>query len=264
MKTIKKFLIKFLPESNRFERIWKLAQVDFKKRFYNDRLGILWALLNPFFQISIYYFLFTYILKQSQENFAIFIFAGFIVWMTFNESAVKGMNILRSKRYLIENIQFNHIDLFISGTIGTFLGTSFNILAYLLICILTGVKITHHLIWLPLIMCNLFIFCIGVSLILSTIKIYLQDITHAWAIFVIAGFWGSGIFFPAENIYNAWPPIVFLNPLIGIIDNLRQITIYMNQPNIETMSINYLTSFIILILGIIIFKKYSFKAIELM
>ena len=52
-------LIKRLPENNRIELIWKLAQVDFKKRYYNDSLGLFWALLNPIFRILIYCLLYT-------------------------------------------------------------------------------------------------------------------------------------------------------------------------------------------------------------
>jgi len=40
-------IYKLFPESNRFERIWKLAQLDFKKRYYHDNLGALWSLLEP-------------------------------------------------------------------------------------------------------------------------------------------------------------------------------------------------------------------------
>ena len=60
---LKEQFFEWLPENNRLERIWKLAQVEFKKRYYNDRLGLVWALLNPLFQMGIYYLVFKYIYK---------------------------------------------------------------------------------------------------------------------------------------------------------------------------------------------------------
>jgi len=60
-------LINRIPENNRVERIWKLAQLDFKKRYYNDNLGILWSLLEPLFRIGIYYFIFKVVLKVKES-----------------------------------------------------------------------------------------------------------------------------------------------------------------------------------------------------
>ena len=96
-----------IPENNRVERIWKLAQVDFKRRYYNDKLGLLWALINPATQVAIYYFVFTNFFGNREPNYAVKLFAAIILWRAFTDSASKGANILKTKSYLIENIQFN-------------------------------------------------------------------------------------------------------------------------------------------------------------
>ena len=92
---------------SRLERIWKIAQVDFKKRYYNDRLGLLWALINPLTQISIYYFVFTRIFQRNQENFVLYLFCGILTWLAFTEATKMGSRVLIRKKYLTENIQFN-------------------------------------------------------------------------------------------------------------------------------------------------------------
>lgn len=264
INTLLRPILERLPENNRVERIWKLAQVDFKKRYYNDKLGLFWALLNPLFKIAIYYLVFTYVMDRGRENFAIFLFAGLLIFMSFTEAASKGLSIIKSKRYLLENIQFNKIDLFTSATISVFLGFSFNLVAYTCFVLGAGIEVGVNYFYLPLIIINVFILCLGTSLILATIQIYLQDIKHLWAIIVIATFWSSGIFFPAEAILEKLPIAVYINPLIGIIDNMRQITMNNSSPNVSFIFINYITSIVILFIGLFAFKKYSHKAIELM
>ena len=52
-------LNKDLTKSNRLERIWLLAKIEFKLRYYENKLGLLWALIKPLLQMAIYYVAFA-------------------------------------------------------------------------------------------------------------------------------------------------------------------------------------------------------------
>jgi ABC-type polysaccharide/polyol phosphate export permease len=93
---ISPFLISKLPKKNRLERIWILAKTDFKKRYYGTSLGILWALINPIFQLIIYYFVFSVFFKNDVPNFSLYLFSGLILWMFISESNKKGMYTISS------------------------------------------------------------------------------------------------------------------------------------------------------------------------
>jgi ABC-type polysaccharide/polyol phosphate export permease len=252
-----------IPESNRLERIWKLAQVDFKKRYYNDRLGLLWALLNPIFQIAVYYYVFTQILKMDRiENYAIFLFCGLVVWLGFKEASTKGISMIRTKRYLIENIQFNQVDLFVSSTISVFMGIAFNTMALIIACVISGVGLSINLIYIPIIYINLFLISMGVAMILATIKIYLDDIVHLWTMITLVGFWTSGIFIRGELFLEQAPFLLYLHPFIGIIINMRNVTMYGLQPDFYMLSVTMIAGIVILLFGIFVYKKNAHKAIE--
>lgn len=263
INTLLRPILERLPENNRVERIWKLAQVDFKKRYYNDKLGLLWALLNPLFKIAIYYMVFTLVFKIGIENYAVFLFAGLILWMAWTEASTKGLSIIQSKKYLIENIKFNHIDLYISLTISVFIGFSFNLAAYLIFVAGVGIPWTWNLLYMPLILINVFMLCIGTAMILTVIQIYFKDIKHLWAIIVLAGFWSSGIFRRGELFLEALPPLRYLNPFVGIVMNMRAISFDGIGPDWSLMGINYTAGIIVLITGLLLYKNYSHKAIEM-
>ena len=109
---ILKPLIQYLPENNRLERIWILAKFDFKSRYYYHQLGILWALIKPFFEFLVYYLVFTIVFKSDIPNYALYLFLGIILWNFFEEGTNKGITVLPQRIYLIENIAFNKSDLF--------------------------------------------------------------------------------------------------------------------------------------------------------
>lgn len=220
-----------LPENNRVERIWKIAQTDFKKRYFNAKLGLIWAFINPIFRLFIYLFVFKLIGRMGGgvENFGLYIFSGLIMWMTFSECTNKSLLVFKQKKYLLENIRFNKIDLFISNTLAVFIGLCFNTAAYILISLLMGIPLYFEIIWLPFIMLNMFILCLGVSMILATITIYLKDLVHIWTMAILLGFWTIPAIFPLENFVGNLRALLYINPVGGLIINFRNAVLY-GQP----------------------------------
>jgi len=255
----------FLPENNRLERIWKLAQVEFKKRYYNDRLGLFWALLNPIFHVLIYYTIFTLIFKRAIEgidNYALFLFSGIIFWQAFVECSKKGMVLLQKKKYLIENVRVAKVDLFYSSILSTLMGFLFNLGAYLIIALIMGVNFSWLLLTLPIIVINVFLIAGGLSMILSVIYIYFRDIQHLLDIVFLFGFWSSGIFFKGDVFREVFPPFIYINPFVGVIINVRNVLVYNNSLDWHIMAINLVFGVILFLIGKYLMEKYSYRAFE--
>ena len=249
-------------DNTRIQRIWMLAKFDFKKRYHKNKLGLLWALINPLFRISVYYFVFTQVFQIKEERFALILFSGIIIWMIFSESTNRGVKILLSKSYLIENIQFNKIDLFFSHMISVFLGFAFNLSAYLITAVLLGVTFSSSLLFFPLVLIGVFLISLGVTLMLSVAHIYFKDIEHFWTLFLVFGFWTSGVFQRGEVFINAFPPLKYLHPFLGIIINARNALVFSNPMDWPMMGYGLLYSLAILLLGYWVFENYSDKAME--
>lgn len=259
------YLISKLPESNRFERIWKLAQVDFKKRYYNDKLGLFWAFLNPVFRVLIYYLVFTLVFERVAdgiENYALFLFSGLIFWMVFAEVSKKGMKVLQQKSYLIENIAVDKVDLYISNGLAGFIGFLFNLFAYSLVAALMGVTFSANLLFLPIIILNLFLLSLGTSMILSVMYINAKDVNHLIDIIFLFGFWSSGIFFRGEKFLELFPPFLYINPFVGLIMNVRNIILFDQAIDTKMMAINLMYGIVVLYIGIQLVHKFSHYAIE--
>lgn len=255
-------ILQLLPENNRLERIWKLALIDFKKRYYNTYLGVVWAFLNPLFKLFIYYTIFSIVIDPQIENYGFYIFSGIIFWQFFSEGTNKSFSILKSKRYLLENIQFNKVDLYYSAILSLCLGFIFNLTSYLLITSLFGIYFNWNLLWIFFLALNTALIVFGFLLILSTFYIHFSDLNQIWSMVLLAGIWLTPIFYGRSALIEAFPALLYINPLAGIIINVRETSLYARSPDFFLLGYDFAWGVVISIVGLIIFKRFSKKMLE--
>lgn len=250
-------------ELTRSERIWKMAHIDFKKRYYDSYFGLVWALFNPLFRISVYYFVFTFFINlDSEDNYALYLFSGLIIWMFFIETSKKELLLFSSKKYLLETIQIKVPDLFYSTSISTGLGFAFNLLAYIIIALLYGITFSFSVLYLPVLFVTLFLLSTGVGMILASISIFFKDITYFWDLVSLLGFWTCPIFFRGEAIIEKAPLMMYLNPMTGIIYNARPMLLKASNPDYFLLLYDLVFSAIIFALGHFVVNKASILALE--
>ena len=257
-------LLEALPENNRMERIWKLAQVDFKKRYYNNFLGLLWALINPLFQLAVYYLVFTQLFNTGIPLYALYMFAGLLFWMFFSEATTKGIHVLLQYQYLIENIQFNRIDLFLSSTLSVFMGFFFNLVAFSLIAFISGVALQMYMLLFPLFVINIYLLTLACSMLLSTLNIFLKDIHHLWDMVTLLGIWLSPVFYSEALFREKLGFLVYANPFAGIIINVHNTVLYGQPPDYFLVFFNLIFSVLLFVVCYGLFLRFSHKAVEKM
>lgn len=221
-------LLTRLPENNRLERIWLIAKMDFKRRYYGSFLGLIWAFINPLGQFLIYFYAFTFLLGSNIPNFALFLFLGLIFWIFFSESAIHGLTIIRGKSFILENIQINKLDIYISTLLSSAFGFAFNFIVYFLASLFFEIHLSSMVLFFPLLFFNMVLFILGVMILLSVLHIFMRDIIHIWNLIALMLMWFSGIFFEinknSPDLSEA--VLAYLTPICGIIQNSRAIMIY--------------------------------------
>jgi len=193
-------ILKLVAGNNRLERIWLLAKLDFQKRYYEGFLGMLWALLHPILRVGVYFVAFAILREERMPNYALHLFSGLIIWQFITEATNKSLNILKTNLYLINNIQFNWMDVYVSMNISTLLGFLWKLLAFFVFCMFSKLFPSLNYLYLPILVLDLLITTLGMCLILSIFKLYVKDLQHLWNLVILAGFWTAPIFFPLEGI----------------------------------------------------------------
>ena len=262
--TLGDLYLKYFKGDNRLERIWKIAQVDFKKRYYNDKFGLLWALINPLTQIALYYFVFTRILNRSQDNFVLFLFSGIIIWFAFSNATIMAVRLLYEKLYLINNIQFNWLDLYSSHIISTSIGLTFNLLAYMVALVILGTSLGSYIYLFPIVLLSWGLTTYAACILISIIRPIFEDINHIWSILLMVGLWVSGVFFDGSFYLENYTWFSYVNPFVGILINTRACLLEGNIISYGLLWYDLIFSLLLFGFSIWLFNQYAPKFIEKM
>ena len=260
----KSSFIKDITKGNRLERIWLLAKIEFKLRYYENKLGLLWALIKPLVQMAIYYVAFAIILQVSVPNYAVYLFIGLIVWGVFTESTSGMIVVLKTKKYLYEYSNMSKLDIYLSSQLSIMIGFMFNLIVFIVALYVDGMSLGVNLLWFPLVFLNLFLFSIGASMILSNLFLIAKDVKQIWGLVVMFLFWVSPLLYHYERIAENLPILNYLNPMAGIIINFRQTLMYNSPPDFTLLALNFLHSIVAILIGVIMIKKIGSRASEIL
>jgi ABC-2 type transport system permease protein len=107
----------------------------------------------------------------------------------------------------------------------------------------------------------LVVFNIGVGLILSALYVFFKDIQYLYDIFTILLMYLSAIFYPISTFPPIAQSLFRCNPIYVYIDYFRQIVIYNQIPSIKFHLLCMFYAFIVLVIGMFIYKKNNYKFI---
>lgn len=251
-----------IPENKRLERIWVLTKSEFIQRYYGSFLGVFWAFLNPLFQLLIFYFIFTWFFETKIQNYALYVLSGLLMWMFFSETTRKGLLLLKNKKYLYENIPINKLDIFVASISSTLIALIINFIIYFIVSLFMPVDYGFSIIMFPVILVLACLFIFSVSIILSLLNVFLEDIDHVWDIALLAIFWTIPLFYQQDLISEQYRFLIFLNPMTGLVINLREVLLLNQWPSWDILLYETVVIAALLGISILLFKRFHFKSAE--
>lgn len=247
------------------ERMWLLAKIEFKLRYYENKLGLFWALLKPLMDIAIYYVAFKVILRQDVPNFASYLFIGLIMWNFFVESTTGTVQILQTKKYLYEYSNMDKMEIYTSTLLSNAIGFFFNFTMFFLFFNLIqtrGEGLSMYNLWILPLFLNLYVLSLALSLILSTVYIVAKDIHQIWQVFTAMLLFLSPIFYQQQIFEARLPYFSYLNPLSGVIINARRTLMFHQPPDYRLLAADIGYAVLLLYLGVTLLGKLGAKASE--
>jgi ABC-type polysaccharide/polyol phosphate export permease len=251
--------------NNYIELLKEFIRTDFKLRYKNSYLGIIWIVLKPLAMFSIIYLIWSNIMVMNAD-YKMGLLLGIMIMSFFSEAIMMGMDSLLTKSGIILKIKFpREITIYSAVTIAL-MDFAFNMIVFVIFSFFTPIHPTGIglLLFLAAIVC-IFVLTMGVSLFLSILYIRLRDIHNLIEVGVQLIFWATPIYYTLAMMPEKLQKIIILNPLTLIVTYARKGLITGDQVRLEDflqMGIVFLVCCAILLLGTIFFKKKVSKIAE--
>ncbi|MEK7641493.1 MAG: ABC transporter permease [Patescibacteria group bacterium] len=230
---------------------------DLKVRYKQTVIGAGWAIFQPFITMVVFSIFFGGLAKMPSDGvpYPIFVYVGLIFWQFFSSALGDTSNVLISNQAIITKVYFPRLILPISSVITKLV--DFAIAAAILVGLMFYYGYTPHisgLLLIPLLLLITFMAAVGGGLILASINVKYRDVRYALPFFIQLLLFVTPVIYPA-SIAGAYSKFLAINPMMGVIQNARAALLGTAPINWLLLGISLIACFILLIVGIYVFKK---------
>lgn len=239
-----------------------LAIREIAARYRGSFLGFTWSILQPVFMLAVYTFAFSEVLRGrwpggtgSKTEFALVLFSGLLVFNMFAEVFNRAPELVLSNANYVKRVIFPLEILSVVSVISAMFNLAVNLIVWVVFYSI-AMGMPHVTIFLfPIVMLPLFVFLTGLSWFFAALGVYIRDMAQVTSIVTTALMFLTPIFFPIEAIPERFRGLLRLNPLAGIVQQVRDVLIWGHGINVAQYCINLVIATVMLTIGFAFFQK---------
>ena len=244
----------------------QLVTKDFKLKYRRSVLGIAWSVLNPLFMMAVQSIVFTYMFRHSIENYPLYLILGNVTFTLMNEATRNALTSITGAASLLKKIRIDRFVFPLQKVLVALVNYIFSFIAVAIVMVFFRVIPSWHVVFFPLILLLLIMFCIGLGLALSALVVFFRDVIHLWSVILTAWMYLTPIFWDPQMLIDAQAPtwilaIVHLNPMYNYVTAMRDIFLWHQTPSLFIFGMCAFWAVLILLIGIWVFRKNEHKFI---
>lgn len=256
-----------------------MVRRDLRARYVGSSMGFFWSVIFPLLNLVIYMFVFSFVMKtrwdpgQSEQETALLMLAGILVWQAFAETLSRSTNTLVENQNLIQKVVFPSeilpVYLAISALVNMLIGVAIALIGVAFYAWIKPIVpaagsplplrelgFSFTLVALPLLLAVQLVFTAGLSFFFSALNLFLRDVYHVMGVALTVGMFMTPIFYPASLVQEAglgWA--LKINPMYWLIDSYRRVLIYGLWPHPPVLAAFAGVAILLLLLGTTFFLR---------
>lgn len=239
---------------------------DIKLRYRHLAIAVFWTTTPPLLMSSVFNFTLGRVIKTSPPHipYILFAFLGLIFWNYFSSIVFRSNNSLLNNQSLITKIYFPRIILPLSSSAVSLADFFFSFLFFLLLALVFNIPINlfQLIVFIPCILVT-FLFASGLGIGFSALNIKYKDAREILPLLTSLLFFLTPVIYPVKLVSDFYYPLLYLNPLMGVIDTVRDTLFGPGNLNWRGFSVSFLSSATIFCLGVLYFKKVESEIADL-
>jgi len=207
--------------------IWQLVRRDFQQRYVGSIAGWLWGVIHPAVLLASWVFVFQMCIRvelpkgEVTRNYAMFLLAGFLPWMLFQETVQRSATSVVEHASLITKTVFPAeilpVTVFCSALVSHLLTVGLVVVA---VAVLLK-QLSPMVFWLPAYMLLIGLFAVGLGWIASSLHVYVRDTAQVVTVLLTLWFWLTPIFIHEQMYPEKLRFLIRWNPLAYAVRGYR-------------------------------------------
>ena len=206
--------------------------------------------------------------KVEGINYLVYLMTGIIMFNYFSEATNNAMVSVVYNFGLINKVYIPKYIFPIAKCLFSGINFVLTLIPWFAIILLSyfglGEYTCHLNIWyilIPYIFVCLFLFSLGIGMILSCVSVFLRDMFYIYSIILTIWNYLTPVFYSIEILPEKLQSIFKLNPLYLYITGVRSIVLAGERPSLIQLGSMALVSVVTLLIGLVVFRKKQDKFI---
>jgi lipopolysaccharide transport system permease protein len=232
MSRIKGKLTQYTREFWRYRDLLRLLVTkNIKLKYRRSWLGYVWSILNPLLIMVVMSIVFSTMFSRNIDNFPVYLFCGQLLFNFMNTSTSQSIYSITSNASLLKKTYLPKYLFTVARITSCLIDLLFSLGALVIVLIVTQARITWCALLFPLVLLQLYVFCIGLGLFLAQASVFFKDTQFIYGAVTTAWTYLTPIFYPIEALPEqlAWL-IKHFNPMYFYIGQFRDLIYYGHLP----------------------------------
>lgn len=247
-----------------FQELYKYRELlktsvkkEIRGKYKASFLGVLWSFINPLLQVIVYAIVFPYMLRNTGDDYIIYLVTGIIPWTYFSNVVNECVTSVKMNAGIIKKVYFPREILPLSAALSGIINFFISCVIILVFCALWKVGFSWHLVFVPLLALAEGMFALGLGMALGAMAAYVQDLEYIVNFLLMMAFYGSPIVYQLNMFSGSslLTKLISMNPMTMILNGYRGAFLYHTALSGVEMLTLFGVSIAVLCLGWLIFRK---------
>ena len=236
--------------------LWLWTMREVRVRYKQSILGGAWAILQPLSLMVIFSVVFGYFVKVPTEGipYPVFSYSALLPWTLFATSITFAVPSLVNNISLVTKVYFPREILPFAAVGAAFMDYLVAAVLFLALMLLYGVPVRLTILFLPLLLLIQIILTLGISLLASALTVLMRDVRYIVPLALQLLMYLSPVVYPLSVVPENLRTLYLLNPMSGLIENYRRVTVYGLMPDWAMLLPSVCIGLFALVVGYAYFK----------